>query len=399
MDQDRLVRESLGKLNRGLLIFRLGVYAAVGFGLLQRSTDADGWIALALVVVVAFIPAIPDLPGKIEIGVASTLVIEFGLTLMYGAFPALQVMAMFSVAVAGLFLTKRAAGLAVAGALVLQGATLVVASMGRLQAGGDIPDLVAETVLLTAAGVGFIGLGGILRDYQGRLIDRAREELRLTEMIESKDRLIDTIAHEIRTPVTAVLGLSSELSSIILVDTREAGEIADVVATESRRLAHLVDNLVLRSRDEINKLSFTSEDLVISRILDSSWLALGLDPDDLVVEGDAVVVGDPKRLQHTFVNIFDNAMRHGALPVLVSVEEDGRTARIRVSDSGPGFDKAIASRAFDRYESGRDPGRPDHVGLGLPVSRQLVERLGGELWIEPNATVVSLPAALATAHL
>jgi signal transduction histidine kinase len=392
MDRARLVNVSLGQLNRGLLIFRLGLYAAVVFGLLQRDSGYGTWAAVIIVAFSAFIPAIPGLRWRIEVGVMTTLMLELVLTFVYGPFPALQVMAMFSVAVAGLFLTRRAATIAVVLAMAFQTATLLARATGALPDGANMADLLAETVLLLASGIGFIGIGGVLRRYQTQLMERAREELRLTELVESKERLIDSIAHEIRTPVTAVLGLSSELSSARFLAEHEVAEIAGLVASESRRLAHLVDNLILRSRADIERLAFRSEELTLSSLLRSSWRDMGLDAQDLGIEGDGEVHGDHHRLQHIFVNLFDNSIRHGSPPVTVEISRSVGLVRARVTDSGAGFDQAAYEGAFGDYEARRSPHRPDHVGLGLGVSRMLAQHMGGNLEFNDGATIVILPA-------
>ena len=206
---------------------------------------------------------------------------EFALTVAYGAFPALQIIALFSVAVAGLFLNRRRAIAAFAGAIGLQAITIGIEVSGAMGDMGTPSDLIAETILLVAAGIGFLEIGGTLRGYQTRQLELARQELRLTELVESKDRLIDSIAHEIRTPITAVLGLSSELASGNGRDPVEASELAQLVATESGRLAHLVDNLVLRSRADIARLAFSSEVVSVRESVERAWSALGLDPDRL----------------------------------------------------------------------------------------------------------------------
>ena len=74
-------------------------------------------------------------------------------------------------------------------------------------------EIVAETILQIVVGIGFVGLGSILRRYQQRVIDQSNEELRLTELIRDKDSLINTVAHELRTPLTAVLGFTAEMGT------------------------------------------------------------------------------------------------------------------------------------------------------------------------------------------
>ena len=344
----------------------------------------------------AFIPATPGLPWRIEIGVATTLLMEFALTVAYGAFPALQIIALFSVAVAGLFLNRRRAIAAFAGAIGLQAITIGIEVSGAMGDMGTPSDLIAETILLVAAGIGFLEIGGTLRGYQTRQLELARQELRLTELVESKDRLIDSIAHEIRTPITAVLGLSSELASGNGRDPVEASELAQLVATESGRLAHLVDNLVLRSRADIARLAFSSEVVSVRESVERAWSALGLDPDRLNIVGSAEVIADGGRLGQIMLNVLDNSARHGELPVTVRISDDDHRVAVSFQDSGRGFG-GHQSTIFDRYAIDDVRTRPDGLGLGLPVSKMIAEQMGGGLTLVSDVLILELAAAPVTA--
>ncbi len=393
MDRNRLVDHSLGRLNRGLLIFRLGLYAAVMVGLVDRLGQDSG-IAIPAVAAVALLPAFPKLPGKIEIGVGTTLVLEFVLTIAAGAFLALQFLPLFSVVVACLLLTRRAAVWALGGAVGFQLATIWMHVADLLPPGAEFADLIGETLLLGAVGIGFLDIGGVLRRYQAQLVTQAEEELRLTEVIEAKDQLIDSIAHEIRTPVTAVLGLSSELNSGAF-DHEETVEIAALVATESRRLAHLVDNLVYQSRSEIGTLASSGETVVLRDSLQAAWQLLGLDSDALHVAGDESATGDRRRLEHIFVNLFDNSARHGSLPVNVEVTNGNGQVTVRFEDGGSGI-ASDRQKLFGRYDVESDGHRPNTIGLGLPVSRMLARHMAGDMSIDADgAVVIVLPMAVA----
>lgn len=391
MDRNRLVDHSLGRLNRGLLIFRLGLYAAVMVGLVDRLGQ-DSAIAIPLVAALALLPAFPRLPRKIEVGVATTLVLEFVLTIAAGAFLALQFLPLFSVVVACLLLTRRAALWVLGGAVVLQLVTIWMHVVDLLPPGAELADLVGETLLLGAVGIGFLDIGGVLRRYQTRLVAQAEEQLRLTEVIGAKDQLIDSIAHEIRTPVTAVLGLSSELSSGVFAH-EETVEIATLVATESRRLAHLVDNLVYQSRSEIGTLASSGETVVLRDSLQAAWHLLGLDAGALQVDGDDNVTGDRRRLEHIFVNLFDNSARHGSLPVHVEIRNGNGEVAVRFIDEGAGITDG-RQKLFGRYEVEGDGHRPNTIGLGLPVSRMLARHMAGDIKIDDEgAVVLVLPMA------
>ncbi len=388
MDRNKLVDHSLGRLNRGLLIFRLGLYAAVIVGLIDRLGQDSG-IAIPVVASVALLPAFPRLPRKIEVGVSTTLVLEFVLTIAAGAFLALQFLPLFSVVVACLLLTRRAALWAVAGSIVLQLATIWMHVAELLPPGAELADLIGEALLVAAVGVGFLDIGGVLRRYQTQLVAQAEEELRLTEVIGAKDQLIDSIAHEIRTPVTAVLGLSSELSSGVFAQ-EEIVEIAGLVATESRRLAHLVDNLVYQSRLDIGTLASSGETVVLRDSLLTAWNLLGLDNGSLHVDGDENVKGDRRRLEHIFVNLFDNSARHGSLPVSVEIRSGNGEVAVRFRDGGPGIidDR---QKLFGRYDVEGDGHRPNTIGLGLPVSLMLARHMAGDMDIDNGAVVMVLP--------
>jgi len=182
------------------------------------------------------------------------------------------------------------------------------------------------------------------------------------------------------------------LSSVRFLDENEVAEIAGLVASESHRLAHLVDNLIMRSRADIEQLSFKSEDLTLSQVLRSSWRVMGLDPGQLTIQGDGEIRGDRERIRHIFVNLFDNSIRHGSLPVQVEIREATDRVSAHVTDSGSGFDVSKFDQASDPYEASRDGHRPDHVGLGIPVSRMLAQHMGGDLEFRDGATVVMLPA-------
>jgi two-component system OmpR family sensor kinase len=110
--------------------------------------------------------------------------------------------------------------------------------------------------------------------------------------------------------------------------------------------------------------------------------------------------GDADRIQQVLVNLLDNAVKYGGGAVTVRVEQANGTVRIEVADSGPGIAPADQQRIFEKFYRG-DPHltrAPSGTGLGLYISRELVERMGGRLDVhsQPGAGatfVVELPRA------
>jgi signal transduction histidine kinase len=127
-------------------------------------------------------------------------------------------------------------------------------------------------------------------------------------------------------------------------------------------------------------------------------MAPGADVRVEVAEGTGDASGAPDRVQQVLVNLLDNALKYGGPPVVVRVEPAGETVRVVVSDSGPGIPFAEQRQVFERfYRSGPALTRaPGGTGLGLYISRELVNRMGGRLTLrsEPGAGasfVVELP--------
>lgn len=397
MDRTRLVDGRLARLNRGLLAFRLGLYGAVAAGLVTSqaggmvTSEAEGIGPAAAVLAAAIVIALP-IPGlagrRIEVGIAISLTVHAVLWPMVGAVPALELLPLFATLVAGLLLSRRSALVVTGTAVVVQVSHLAMWWNGLTSVDTTGFAFAGRTALVLVVGLGFLEIGSVLRDYQSKVVAQSLEELRLTELIDEKDRLIDKVAHELRTPLTAVLGLSSELAGGS-VGADEVPMLAGVVAGEARRLAGTIDNLVVAARSDIDRLGSTPEPVDVADLVLRCWRLVSGGEDGCLVSGDGVALADERRLAHVLVNLFDNVIRHGDIPVLVRVDarEDGLT--VTVTDAGSGIPDG--EDVFDRYRAGGDSSRPDNLGLGLPVARTLARLMGGDLRVADGAVALDLP--------
>jgi signal transduction histidine kinase len=397
MEPRRLVEGRMARLNRGLLALRLGLYAALVGSLLSSATAGS----VQLATVVAILAVVPALPvrfitrHRIETGIAISLGVEAWLWTGLGSLAALELFPVFAVLVAGLLLSRRAAGAVTTAAVAIQVGQLAMWRFGLVDIETTAAGLIGDVVLVIVAGVGFLEIGAVLREYQARAIEQSREEIRLTELIDGKDRLIDSVAHELRTPLTVVLGLSSELATDTFgVD--ESSTLAGMVAEEARRLAGIIDNMVVAARSDIDRLPTTPEAIDLAQLATEVWAAMSTSSVGCTVEGDAMVVGDRRRLVHLLTNLFDNACRHGRPPVTVELETRGGTVKTVIRDGGGGVAIGSAVEVFERYRSGGDDHRPDNLGLGLPVARTLARHMGGDLEVVDGWATLSLPAAART---
>jgi signal transduction histidine kinase len=200
-------------------------------------------------------------------------------------------------------------------------------------------------------------------------------------------RFTADVAHELRTPVTALVAAASLLRDHLDALPAEARRPAQLLVADVVRLRHLVDELM-----EISRLDAGQEDVsirptdltgMVRAIVGSrGWQA------QVEVIGDAVTVDtDPRRLERVLANLIANAVEHGGLDVRVRVCADGATATVRVADRGPGIPADELPRLFERFYKA-DPSRSSPgSGLGLAIARENARLLGADLqvWSEVGA--------------
>jgi signal transduction histidine kinase len=216
--------------------------------------------------------------------------------------------------------------------------------------------------------------------YWGRLDDAA--QLRASN--ESKDRLLASVSHEIRTPLTAIVGLSEEIASSSGLGAEELDELNSIIAVQSRELAELVDDLLVASRADFGNLSIKPESVDLRDQVD--MVVQGLRESHrsskvLVVEGEGVLAwADSLRVRQILRNLLTNAIKYGGDRVTASVVRMAGMGCIVVRDDGLGVAPEEAPLIFERYyRSAQSPTQPGSVGIGLSVSRQLAEMMGGTL--------------------
>ncbi len=223
---------------------------------------------------------------------------------------------------------------------------------------------------------------------------------KLQELIASKDRFVASVAHELRTPLTAVVGFAQELNSdSVNYSPEERREFQELIAFHSSDLSHIIEDLLVWARGDIDEVKVTAERFDLGRgVRHSLHLVPG---KGLVVDepdGRVDAIGDPARVRQIVRNLATNAVRYGGADVEVSVRRSDGYAIIEVSDDGLEIPADRASRIFEPYERADSrPTKPGSIGLGLTVSRALARLQGGDVVFfraeERNVFRVTLPAA------
>jgi signal transduction histidine kinase len=222
---------------------------------------------------------------------------------------------------------------------------------------------------------------------------------------EEKSDFVATISHELRTPMTAVYGAALTLLRHDL-DLSEVQRrvLLEMIGTQAARLSEITEDVLLTTRLDRDELTVEREVVDIPEVVRSTveTMRSHLPQDvhlELVIDDDVgAASGDSDRIQQVLVNLIDNAAKYGASPVHVSAAGVNGVVRIEVADAGPGIPAADRERVFEKfYRSGPQTTRAaGGTGLGLYISRELTERMGGRLRVASEAGdgarfVVELP--------
>jgi PAS domain S-box-containing protein len=225
---------------------------------------------------------------------------------------------------------------------------------------------------------------------------------------EEKSDLISTISHELRTPMAAVYGAAQTLlrrESELTPEQKR--QMLEMVVAQAARLSHITEAVLLATQLDRGTLSVETEPVDLGELARStvetmrSHLPATAEVDVDVAPDVGIATGARDRIQQVLVNLLDNAVKYGGdTPVQVRVEPAHGLVRLVVADSGPGISQAEQARIFEKfYRAGPELTRASGgTGLGLYISRELVQRMGGRLDVrsEPgagSAFVVELPSA------
>ena len=230
----------------------------------------------------------------------------------------------------------------------------------------------------------------MLADAASVALENVRLYRELEEGIRARDDFIALAAHELRTPLTSVLaGLqSAQKDAHAQADGRLARRL-EFAASGADRLSHLIEVLLDVSRMSLEAIHLErrTTDLlelarVVSRRMEDRARKAGC---SVQVEGDAPLEGnwDPLRLEQVVGSLLSNAVKYGAgKPVRVAVAGGPEKARLSVFDQGEGIAPDVLPRIFDRYGRASSVRHYGGFGLGLYVSRRIVEAHGGTLTVE-----------------
>jgi len=202
----------------------------------------------------------------------------------------------------------------------------------------------------------------------------------ISDLQESRDRerrFVADVSHELRTPLTALVGEAAVLAEHLDAMPPEARRMGELLAADTARLRSLVEDLL-----EVSRLDAGSDATSLTEF-DAAALAGAVAaarcPQARLEAASLPVRSDRRRLERILGNLLDNAARHGAGEVRLSLRCEARELVMVVADRGPGVAEGDLERLFDRFYKGDAARATAGSGLGLAIARSHARALGGDL--------------------
>ncbi len=224
----------------------------------------------------------------------------------------------------------------------------------------------------------------------------------------TKSSFLANVSHELRTPLTSIVGFTKlidrRLAEVVFprvppgepkVD-RAMAQVRDnlgIIAVESARLTGLINDVLDLAKIEAGRVEWRMAPLDVGQVVEQACAATAalfeggtVQLERRVRPGLPAVIGDRDRLVQVVINLLSNAVKFtptGTITVDADVALDGRVVEVAVHDTGIGIAEADQARVWEAFGQAGDtlPDAPRGTGLGLPISRHIVEHHGGEMWL------------------
>jgi two-component system sensor histidine kinase MtrB len=204
----------------------------------------------------------------------------------------------------------------------------------------------------------------------------------LVDLVRFRSSFLASVGHELRSPLTTVIGYANMLShpDPDLDGSARESMVRDMT-DQAWDLAGIVDDLLTVARVELGELGVASVPVNIGANVAQVIESTGARGRRVTVESDPSVTGrgDPAKYRQVLRNLLSNALTHGSEPIRVDVTSSEGLAVARIVDHGPGLPNDLAESAFNQYTTGTNAGAPSHIGVGLWICRELSGLMGGHL--------------------
>jgi Na+/proline symporter/signal transduction histidine kinase len=234
-------------------------------------------------------------------------------------------------------------------------------------------------------------------------LTRATTELRaanerLRELDRMKDDFISTVTHELRTPLTSIRAFSEMLHEDPEIGVDDRMHFLGIIVGETERLSRLINQILDLAKLDSGRADWTSVEVDLAQVvleagetLSQLYKDKGVELTLEISEPLPAVQADRDRLMQVMINLLSNAVKFvpaGLGKVKVGAGRTAHEVRVAVADNGPGIRPEDREVIFEKFRQGGQDvltDKPQGTGLGLPISRQIIEYFGGRLWLESPA--------------
>jgi signal transduction histidine kinase len=278
----------------------------------------------------------------------------------------------------------------------------ILGDIDELRRGLDAIGAGAQTVRIDTHGHDELAL--VARDIEAIAARLGREEESRAKLEAARSELLAAISHDVRTPITSLRLLSAALDDD-LVDGPTRREYVTRIGVHVRALGALIDDLFELSRLEAGDIDWSMERVPLQDLVLETVDAMRAQAEAGSVSMHAELMPDleaahanPEQIQRVLFNLIQNAIRHtpadGSVTVRALAALD--TVEVEVLDTGEGIPALERERVFDAFVqgSGRAARSDGSAGLGLAISRAIVEAHGGRIWIEDASIGTSVRFSL-----
>jgi signal transduction histidine kinase len=278
----------------------------------------------------------------------------------------------------------------------------ILGDIDELRRGLDAIGAGAQTVTIDTHGHDELAL--VARDIEAIAARLGREEESRAKLEAARSELLAAISHDVRTPITSLRLLSAALDDD-LVDGPTRREYVTRIGVHVRALGALIDDLFELSRLEAGDINWSMERVPLQDLVLETVDAMRAQAEAGSVSMHAELTPDleaahanPEQIQRVLFNLIQNAIRHtpadGSVTVRALAALD--TVEVEVLDTGEGIPALERERVFDAFVqgSGRVARSDGSAGLGLAISRAIVEAHGGRIWIEDASIGTSVRFSL-----
>jgi signal transduction histidine kinase len=281
--------------------------------------------------------------------------------------------------------------------------TQLAGAIGSVSARAVVASVVEEETLAIDDVMRIVDEASQLRAYSHALeekslsLERASAELRAAnEQLKSLDRLKDdfmsSVTHELRTPLTSIRALAELMLDDAQMPSEQRQEFLAIVVTETERLTRLVNQVLDMAKIESGHAEWHNSDIDLRELLTQTvqttremFRERGTEIVLQMPPSVPLLRADHDRLTQVMLNLLGNAAKfvpHVGGRVEVRLGVDAQGATVEVQDNGAGVPPELQPAVFERFRQGVDErSRTQGTGLGLPISRRIIEHFGGRMWL------------------